>query len=46
MAVEVEGVMDGGVSGQKSLRRARLFETDPTSFLSSHRLMGILCPVV
>ena len=39
MALKVEGVIDGGVYGEKSLRWARVLEADPTSFSSSNRLM-------
>lgn len=46
MSLEVEGILDGGVSGEKSLRGARILESDPTSFSSSNRLMRILRPIV
>ena len=46
MALEVEGFVDGGVGGEKSLRRAWTLETDPTSFSASDLLMRILRAIV
>jgi hypothetical protein len=45
MSLEVEGVVDGGVSGEKSLRGTRILEADQRSFSSSNRLMRILRPI-
>lgn len=46
VALKVEGVADGGVGGEKSLRRACTLEPDPTSFSASDWLMRILRPIV
>jgi len=46
MSLEVEGIVDGGMGGEKSLRRPRILETNPTSFSASNGLMRILRSVV
>jgi hypothetical protein len=46
MALDVEGVIDGGVDRQKALSRSRLFETLLLSFVSSSRLVRIFSTVV
>lgn len=46
MSLKVEGVVDDGMGGEKSLRRARTLEANSTSFSASDRLMRILCAIV
>jgi len=46
MALEVEGIVDGGMNAQKALRRCGRFEALHLSLASAHHLMRILCPIV
>ncbi len=46
MAVQVEGVVDGGMGGEEALRRSRRLESLHLAFSSSDRLMQVLGPVV
>ena len=46
MTLDVEGVADGGVGGEKPLRRSSRFETLHSSFALSDRQVRILGPVV
>ena len=46
MALEVEGVVDCGMSGEEPLRRSGIFEPDPTSFSTLGWLMRVFRPVV
>jgi len=46
MALDVEGIVNGGVNGQESLGRSRRFESLHLAFASSRRLMRILSPIV
>ena len=46
MALEIEGVMDGGVHAQKTLRRSRSFEALHLAPAPAHHLMRILGPIV
>ena len=46
MALEVEGIVDGGVHAQEPLRRCRWFEALHLALAASHHLMRILGPIV
>jgi hypothetical protein len=46
MALEVEGIVDGGVHAQEPLRRCRRFEALHLALAPSHHLMRILGPIV
>ena len=46
VALDVEAVVDGGMGGEESLRRAWLLEADPSSLSSPHRLMGVFGTIV
>ena len=46
MALQVEGVVDGGMQAEKSLRGAGRFEPLHLALSSSHSLMRVLGPVV
>ena len=46
MTLEVEGVVDGGMSGEEALRRSGRLEALHLPFSSPHRLVRILRPVV
>ena len=46
MALNVEGVVDGSMNGEKSLGRSDTFEALYLAFSASGGLMGILRPVV
>lgn len=46
MALQVEGVVDGGVDAEKSLRRARRLEPLHLPLAPSHDLMRVLGTVV
>ena len=46
MALRVEGIVDGGMGGQKPLRRSGRLEALHPSLSLSNRQMGILRPVV
>ena len=46
MALDVEAVVDGGMGGEESLRRAWLLEADPSPLSSPHRLMGVFGTIV
>ncbi len=46
MALDVEGILDGGMRGEKSLRRSGALEALHLAFSSPRRLMRILRPVV
>ena len=46
MALDVEGVVNGGVRGKKSLCRTPAFEALHLAFPSSGWLMRVLSPVV
>ena len=46
MALDVEGVLDGGMNGQKALGWSRRFETLHLALTPSCRLVRILSPIV
>ena len=46
MTLDVEGVVDGGMSGKKSLRRSGRLEALHSSLALTHRQVRILCPVL
>ena len=46
MALDVEGILNGGVRGEKSLRRSGALEPLHLAFSSPRRLMRVLRPVV
>ena len=46
MALEVEGVVDGGVHAEKALCGARRLEPLHFALASLHRLMRVLRPIV
>jgi hypothetical protein len=46
MALSVKGVVDGGVCGEKFLRRTRTLEPLHLALPPSRRLMRILCSIV
>ena len=46
MALDVEGVVDGGVNGKEALGRSRSLEADPRSFPSACGLVRILGSIV
>src|SRR6202048_396575 len=46
MALEVEGIVDGGMNAQKALRRGRRFEALHLALAPAHHLMRILRPIV
>ena len=46
MALEVEGVVDGGMHAEKALGRSSGLEALHFAFASSHRLMRIFGPVI
>jgi hypothetical protein len=46
MALEVEGVVDGGVDAEKPLSGSRRFEPLQLAFAPSHHLMRILRTIV
>src|SRR5919112_4021793 len=46
MALQVEGVVDGGMQAEKSLRRAGRLEALHLALSSSHSLMRVLGPIV
>ena len=46
MALDLEGILNGGVRGEKSLRRSGALEPLHLAFSSPRRLMRILRPVV
>jgi hypothetical protein len=46
MALEVEGVVDGGMHAEKALCGARRLEPLHFALASSHRLMRVLRPIV
>ncbi len=45
MALDVEGVVDGSMDGQKALRRSRRLEALHSSFALPDRQVRILCPI-
>ncbi len=46
MALEIECVVDGGVSREEALGRSRSLETDPRSFASAGRLVRIFGAII
>ena len=46
MTLDVEGVVDGGVGREKSLRGSSRFKTLHSSFALSNRQVRILCTIV